>query len=121
MATKRKPSAPKKSAVKKTTVKKTAAKKVAKPKTRFIYNKTIDKSVRKNKLMPNYPKEERKGKISDFEVKVKRGEYLNQYGNPIYNVSVKDAKTGKYGSSKSTHLEGAIQTTIKKTGCKIKY
>lgn len=87
----------------------------------FIFDKTITSSIRKNELMPNYPKEVRKGKISKFKVEVKRGEKLNYYGNPVYSVNVTDTKTGKTGYSKSTYLNGAISTAIRKTGCKVKY
>ena len=88
---------------------------------RFIFAKTISDSIKKNRLMPNYPNEERNGKVSSFKVKVKRGSKLNYYGNPIYSVNVLDTKSNKYGYSKSTYLDGAITSAIKKTGCNIKY
>lgn len=89
-------------------------------KKRFIFSKTISNSIRKNKLMPIYSDEERKGKVGSFNVKTKRSSRLNYYGNPVYSVEVKDRKTGVTANSKSTYLNDAIASAIKKTGCKIK-
>jgi hypothetical protein len=90
---------------------------------RFVYSSTIDSSLygfgRKN-LLPTSPSETKKGKIGAFDVSVKRGEYLNKYGNPIYSVYVFDVKTGKNGFCKSTSCSDAIETAIKKTGCDIR-
>ena len=115
MAVKRKTAAPKKSTVKK------ATRKVTKAKKRFIFDKTISKSIRQNGLVPNYPNEKRTGKIGSFKVSVTRANRLNYYGNPVYSAYVEDTKTKKTGYSKSDNHSVAISSAIKKTGVNIKY
>lgn len=90
-------------------------------KKRFIHSETINKAIYKNRLMPNYPNEKRKGRCGKLNVQTQRSNHLNYYGNPVYSVSVKDCKTGKTTFGKSSSLSMALMSAIRKTGTKIKY
>jgi len=91
---------------------------------RFVYADTISNGVYgfdgRKSILPTSPNEVKKGKIGSFDVTIRRHEYLNNFGNPLYDVYVFDGKTGKNGSSKGSDCAIAVGEAINKAGCKVR-